>query len=73
MKNDQNSIANVAIDDDVKSFQTQRKNYHSVNLIGDQSLKGTTPTHKSIMRYLHMPVKKLPPPEKEYTCFKKIG
>ena len=42
IKNDQNSIANVSVDDYVQSFETTRKNNHSVTLPGDQSFVGTT-------------------------------
>ena len=57
-KNDQNSIANVAVDDYAQSFETQRKNNYSDTSLCAQSFMGTTPTHKSLTRNFHTPVKK---------------
>ena len=56
-KNDQDSIANVAVDDDAQSFETWRVNNQSVNSLCANVCIGTTPTHKSLMRNFHTPVK----------------
>ena len=40
-KNNQNSIANVAVDDDAQSFETRRENNYSVISLGAQVFIGT--------------------------------
>ena len=59
-----------SVDDDTQLLKTTRKNNHSVTSPNDQAFVGTTPTHKSFRRKLHMPVKKILHQEKNIFVLK---
>ena len=69
-KNDQNSIENIAVDDNAQSFETSKKKIHSETSTSAQLFKGTTPTHKSCRRNLHRPFKNISSTRKIIYIFK---